>query len=168
MRRRLLLLAAAIGLIFGPAATAVLACGDKFIVSTRARRHTSGPAKPATLLVYRNTTAPANNAIHESGLQKALESVGHKVTIVGTLPEMDEAVKLTRFDVILTNEQDADSVKDIVRFASKRPAVLPVAYKASKVEMEQLKKKYHCGLNSPSQRSDILAAVDDAVSSRSR
>lgn len=145
------------------------ACGDKFIVSTRkSPKRTAGGTKPATVLVLRNSTTPDAGATRESDLERTLESVGHRVTIVGSLPEMGEAVRVQSFDVIMANADDVRAVRDIVRFEAKRPTILPVAYRASRDTINDLRKTYPCVLSAPAKRSELLAAVDEVVSSRRR
>jgi CheY-like chemotaxis protein len=146
-----------------------LACGDKFIVSTRkSPRKSAGAVKPASVLVLRNNAAPGTGAIRESDLERTLESVGHRVTIVGSLPEMGEAVRVQAFDVIMANADDVRAIRDIVRFEPKRPAILPVAHRASRDTIDDLRKTYPCVLSAPTKRAELLAAVDEVVSSRRR
>jgi len=58
---------------------------------------------------------------------------------------------------------NANEMSRQASLATSKPAVLPVAFKASKEEQSAAQKRYHCLLKAPGNAGSYLDAIDDAM-----
>jgi len=146
-------------------ASDTLACGDKFLVPGRGPNFGQAYAsmQPGRILIYRNSQTKIAELLGRE-LEETLERVGHSVDIVESPEALQSALNTGRYDVLLADVDDLKRVAEQHASAQHAPVGLPVVYKASWMEVNQLKEKFQAVLNAPSRVSQVLAVVDEAVS----
>jgi ABC-type amino acid transport substrate-binding protein len=166
MRDRVASVACLGALIFLGAAAYVDACGDKFLVVGRGVRYTRVRAAthPGSILLYMNPASRVLAAAREAKLEASLKQAGHKVQTVETQRQLDDALKTSKFDIVVADVADGPSVEKQVRSEPSQPAVVPVLYKPTDGELAAARERYGCALKAPSR--DPLAAIDEAMSQR--
>src|SRR6266852_4500631 len=139
----------------------LLACGDKFLVSSRWTRYQQAPAvrKPAAILIYTNPASEVPKALAGVPVDATLRSVGYRPTIVGTPAEFEKALGQGGWDLILVGVADAEAVSKRVH---SNAGVLPVVVNATAAEMKQTRQQYPVVLNAPTKSRTFLAVVDEA------
>src|SRR5262249_32657716 len=144
----------------------LLACGDKFLVSSRGTRYQLGPPlyKPAAILIYTNPASDFAKALVGVPVEATLRGVGYRPTTVATSAELDKALSRD-WDLILVGLSDAETVSKRVK---RNTSILPVVVNAAVAEMKQTKKQYSVVLKAPIKSHTLLAAVDQALASRSK
>jgi hypothetical protein len=143
----------------------LLACGDKFLVSSRGTRYQQAPAvrKPAAILIYTNPASELPKALASVPVDATLRSVGYRPTTVGTPAEFEKALSQGGWDLILVGLADAEAVSKRVQ---SNAGVLPVVVNATAAEMKQTKKQYPVVLKAPTKSQTFLAAIDEALAYR--
>ena len=145
----------------------ILACGDKFLVSTRGTRYQQAPAvrKPAAILIYTNPGSEVPKALAGVPVDATLRSVGYRPTTVGTPAEFEKALSQGGWDLILVGLADAEAARKRVQGNT---GVLPVVVNATTAEMKQTKQQYAVVLKAPTKSRMFLAVVDEALAYRSK
>ena len=141
--------------------TVVFACGDKLmLLPANARFRQVHGAHPVAILIYMH----ANSALSEIArtLQPALKQAGHKFDTVDDFTGLDKALKTGKYDLLLADVADAESLRPYALSAFK-PVLLPVVYMSSKAEATAVEKRFHCVLKAPGSLSRYLEAIDDAL-----
>jgi len=138
------------------------ACGDKLVLIIGARSALIRPGHPASILAYPGQSASAG-LIRNLPLQSAMKKAGHKFQVVEDPSALDNALKAGKYDVVMADLTSAGEISQHLSTASSKPALLPVAFKASKEEQSAAQKKYHCLLKAPSDSENYLAAIDQAM-----
>src|SRR5262245_5035324 len=163
MRDRVALVAPLGALVFLGAAAYVDACGDKFLVVGRGVRYTRvrAAAHPASILLYMNPTSRVPAAAKDAKLEASLKQAGHKVRTVETAGQLSDALKASKFDLVVADVSDGPSLEKQV---GSGPSLVPVLYKPTDAELAAARERYGCALKAPSK--DPLAAIDEAMSQR--
>jgi hypothetical protein len=143
----------------------LLACGDKFLVSSRGTRYHLAPAvrKPAAILIYTNPASDVPEALAGVPIDATLRSVGYRSTTVGTSAEFEKALSQGGWDLILVGLADAEAVSKRVQSYAR---VLPIVVNATVAEMKQAKKQYPVVLNATAKSQTFLAVIDEALAYR--
>jgi len=108
------------------------ACGDKFLLIGRGLRYEQAhvAAHPASILVF----------LHEDKLNKEMESIlkpaGHKVRTVGDDIAFENALKSSKYDLLLVNLTDAPRVQNQIQSMQTPPFVLPVVSASNKAALK--------------------------------
>lgn len=107
------------------ASGAALGCGEgQFNMGQGLRYQNYMAPRPATVLVY---PAAGESAEHRVALAKGLRDSGHKVTMVSSASEMDDALRTQHFDVLIADYENIDAASSGAQSAANgAPAVLPV------------------------------------------
>ncbi len=142
----------------------VLACGDKFLIVGRGSRFQRAyvALHPASLLVVNaNITA-------QRDLQTSLKLAGHRVRV--TLPDqVAGALASGRFDFILADFRDIESIGRALPHTVSNSIILPVIDGSSPRDMEAASKQYTCLLGhgrSMKAGRHFLAEIDAAMDSK--
>ena len=143
----------------------LLACGDKFLVSSRGTRYQLAPAvrKPAAILIYTNPASEVSKVLAGVPVDATLRSVGYRPTNVETSAEFEKALSQGEWDLILVGLADAEAVSKRVL---SNAAVVPVVVNATVAEMKQTKKQYPVVLKAPTKSQTFLAVIDEALAYR--
>lgn len=138
------------------------ACGDKLMLVMGSRFSQIKPLHPALILVFPGQSASAT-LIRELPSQPAFKKSGHRFQLVEDSAGLDNALKGGKYDVVLADVSNANELSQQVSSAASKAVLLPVAFKASKEEQSEAKKKYHCLLKAPGDSENYLAAIDQAM-----
>jgi hypothetical protein len=152
------------------AARTAAACGDKFVVLGRSVRAElmRRSAHPASILLYNNPASRIPTAEKEYRLASMLKQAGHKILVLQDQVQLDEALTSRGFDIVLTDYTDSSSVDQMARAASPDTVVIPVLYKPSAAELAEAEKQFGCVVRTSKKDDDVLAVVDEAMSSRGK
>ena len=167
MKKRLC--AACLLLLIGlTSADLLLACGDKFLVSSRGTRYQKAPIKrqPHTILIWANPASELPKGLAGVPVDETLRKVGYRPTTVTTSADFDRALNNGEWDLVIVGAADAQAVSS--RLRSNSPILLPVALNLTDSQMKQAKTKYDVVLRGPVKRASFLSAVDEALAQRSK
>jgi len=148
------------------AGSSALACGDKFIIVGRCVDYlrTHSAEHPGHVLILWSSNSKAAAAIRDVELQDFLQQAGHRVNVMEESESTPAGIKSGAYDVVLVDAADADRVRlDLMGTPTR---VLPVMYRATNAEVDQVRQNYRCALNvrrAPIKRSQLLVALDDAM-----
>ena len=147
------------------AVTAALACGDKLMLFARGARfgQVYPRAHAASILAYTRQNSAVPGVVKDLELQPALKQAGHKLQVVEDPAALDEALKTGKYDLVLADVADVESLEQQVRSAPSSPMLLPVVYKPSKAEETAAGKKFRFVLKAPGKTDHYLAAIDKAM-----
>ena len=161
-----LLALAAVALVIE--ATPSHACGDKYLVQGRAQRFARiyQPEKPASILIYENASSKGIASVTKKNSQKALRQVGHSVYLCKSKSECELAVSTSQYDVILADIADIPELEKMVRDRTPRPLVLPVAYRATRGELAQLRSEHGRVYNAPQRSNRLLLTINKTLLGR--
>lgn len=160
-RRRLtVVILAAVGSV-----NLLLACGDKFLVSSRGTRYQRAPVGGghAAILIYTNPASDLSKALSGMAVDATLRKAGYQPTSVDTSAAFETALTHGHWDLVLVGLADAQAVSQRVQSNS---GVLPVVLNASAAVVKQTRKLYPVVLRLPSKNPEFLDAVDEALASR--
>ena len=162
--RKPFIAALALGIIVFTAAVA-FACGDKLaLIGAFGRFHqVNAGIHPASVLAYAPKNSALPEVVRDLQSQAALKRVGHKFYAVEDSTKLDEALRTGKYDLLLADAADAESLERQAQSAPSRPTLLPVVYKSSKAEANAVEKRFHCVLKAPASPSNYIAAIDDAM-----
>ena len=155
-------LAAALG-------TDLLACGDKFLVSSRGTRFQTAPAarQAARILVYANPASTLPKALEKASVDATLRKAGYQPTSVTGPSELDQALRQGGWDLVVADLADSAALRGRLQ-GSAAPMVLPVVVGATGSEIAQAKKDYKQVLKGPVKSQSFLEAIDDAIALREK
>jgi hypothetical protein len=144
-----------------------LACGDKFLVSTRGTRfqRAAVPREPAAILIYTNPASELPKALATFPVDATLAKAGYRPTTVATLEEFEKALSRGGWDLVLAGMADAQAVSKRLR-GHAVPAVLPVAFNPTPSELKESKKQYAVVLKGPAKSQSFLSAIDEVLAHR--
>jgi CheY-like chemotaxis protein len=150
-------------LAFFLAVTVAYACGDKLMLVMRLRAAQLKLGHPLTILAYAQRDLPSSDLVRQIQSQPAVRKAGHRFEFVEDGTNLDEALKATKYDLVLADVALADSLRQRLQSSPFRPMVVPVAYKSTKQEDSATQKKFHCLLKTPSSSDAYFDAIDQAL-----
>jgi CheY-like chemotaxis protein len=168
MHKRLL----AVGLLVLSGAgftTDLLACGDKFLVSSRGTRfqRAATARQAAKILVYANPSSSLPKALERVIADDTLRKAGYQPTSVSGANELQQALRQGGWDLVLADLSDGPAVRVLLQGPS-APMVVPVVYNATGTEMAQAKKDYQRIVKGPVKSQSFLEAIDEALALREK
>jgi len=151
-------------LMAGTATTAVLACGDKFLVPSRGMRFelTAGARQEATVLVFARPASSLAAIFERLSIERALQIAGYRPTIVVDSGDFARTLQQGSWDVVLIDVTDGP-LKDAPPGS---PAVLAVTAHANGNELARARPQYAAILKSPSRSQAFIEAFDAAIATR--
>jgi CheY-like chemotaxis protein len=150
-------------LAFFLAVTVAYACGDKLMLVMRLRAAQLKLGHPVTILAYAQRDLPSSDLVRQIQSQPAVRKAGHRFEFVEDGTNLDEALKATKYDLVLADVALADSLRQRLQSSPFRPMVVPVAYKSTKQEDSATQKKFHCLLKTPSSSDAYFDTIDQAL-----
>jgi len=123
---------------------------------------------PASILAYARRNSAVPGVVAELERHSTLKQAGYKFLAVEEQPRLDDALKNGKYDLLLIDAADAESLAPQVSPATSMPVVLPVVYKSTKAAASSVEKKYRCILKAPGTSDHYLAALDQAMTVRSK
>jgi hypothetical protein len=144
-------------------ASALLACGDKFLVSARGTRYQRPKnARAASVLIYANPSSGLQSALRKVPVDSVLKHEGHRSTTVETPEQLSAILASGRFDVVLVASGDAAAVEDLLGRGADAPVVVAFCVKEAAREKPVSDKGASC-LKTPPKEGSLLEAIDKAV-----
>ena len=150
-------------LAFFLAVTVAYACGDKLMLVMRLRAAQLKLGHPVMILAYAQRNLPSSDLVRQIQSQPAVRKAGHRFQFVEDGTNLDEALKTTKYDLVLADVAVAESLSERLQSSPFRPVVLPVAYKSTKQENSATQKKFHCLLKTPTNSEAYFDAIDQAL-----
>ena len=162
MKRLNAVLILAIG---GIASTAGLACGDKLILTLGNVRFNqiNGSPHPASILAYGPQNSPVAQVVKELERQSAQKRSGLTFYSLDDPARLDQALRAQKYDLLLVDAADADTLQREAQSVPSKPVVLPVVSQSNKAAAVQAEKKFHCVLTAPNPPGRYLSAIDRAM-----
>ena len=146
----------------------LLACGDKFFAISRGTRFQHPSARQsARILIYANTASRFPTALANVPLDPALHKAGYQPTTVTSEGDLNKALALGGWDLLIADVADARAISGRLRRETS-PVVLPVVSNGSKADVKQAKAEFKCVLATPTKRQVFLDAVDEALALNSK
>lgn len=148
-------------------ANILLACGDKFLVSSRGTRFQRAAVArgPASILIYTNPASELPKALANIPVDATLAKAGYRLTTVATSDELDKALSHGGWDLVLVGMADAPGVSKRLR-GDHAPAVLPVVLNPTTSELRETRKLYPVVLQAPAKSQSFLSTIDEALAHR--
>ena len=143
--------------------TVAVACGDKLLAVGRGVRFQRGYAAHEANLVIYFAGAQSSAALNSTKLQNMLKRAGHKLQIVASGSQLDEALRSGKVDVVLVDFGDLSGIAEKLQSAPSKPVIVPVLFKPSKSELARAQKDYKLALKAPAGDVEYLTAIDDAM-----
>jgi hypothetical protein len=160
--------AAGLLLLIGSSSGDILvACGDKFLVSSRGTRFQRAAVarEPASILIYTNPASELPKMLASISVDATLTKAGYRPTTVATSAEFEKALSRGGWDLVLVGMADAQGVSKRLR-GDQVPAVLPVVFNPTSSELSESKKLYPVVLKAPAKSQSFLSAIDEALAHR--
>jgi hypothetical protein len=149
-------------------ATPGLACGDKVLALSRALKLRYVSAHSASILVYARDGSPSAAAMLDATLQSTLKKSSQVLKIVSDPAELVQVLDRGKYDLILADAGDAESLERQLQASTLRTVVVPVLSQGTKTEASTLAKHYHVVLNVPSKAASYFSVLDEAMEIKSR
>jgi len=153
-------------LAIGVESAHLIACGDKFLVSARGTRfqRAAVPREPATILVFADPASNLPRSFDSGSLEQTLRAAGYRPTIIASSEELDRALRLGRWDLILLDATQTDRVSTrLDRDSAPAPVLLSVLYKPTGAEWKSATKRFEAVMKSPAKNRVLIDSVDDAL-----
>jgi len=149
-------------------ANLLLACGDKFLVSSRGTRYQKAPIKrePHAILIWANPASELPKGLAGVAVDETLRKVGYEPTTVATEAEFNSALNHGGWDLVIVGVADAQAVSR--RLQNNSTILLPVALNPTDSQMKKAQMDYEVVLRAPAKRGSFLSAVDEALAHRSK
>lgn len=167
--KKKLLLALLVVVMGSGAATELLACGNKFLVSSRGTRFGKVPAarEQAAILVYVNPTSPNKDEVWDLWAESILNQAGYQPIVVASAAELQQALDQGEWDLVLAELPDTEALR--LQFASiDAPTMVPVLHDPEKTVVAQAKKDYGHVVKAPFKSQKFIRTIDEAVLARSK
>ena len=144
-----------------------LACGDKFLVTSRGSRFQRAAIarQPASILIYTNPASELPKVLAGIPVDATLTKAGYRPTTAATSDELERALSRGAWDLVLVGMADAQAVSKRLR-GDRVPAVLPVLINPTTSELNEAKRLYPVVLKAPAKSQSFLSAIDEALARR--
>ncbi len=140
-----------------------LACGDKLLAVGRGVRFQRAYAAHDANLVIYVASAQGRAALNNAKLQNMLTRAGHKLQIVASGSQLDEALKSGKVDIVLVDFGDLAGIAEKLQSVPSKPIIVPVLFKPSKSELARAQKEYKFAVKVPAGDFEYLTAIDGAM-----
>lgn len=147
----------------------LLACGDKFLVISRGTRFQNAASTKSTadILIYASSKSTLPQSLERIQKEDSLRKAGYRPVIVENTNELDQALKMASWSLVIVDLSEARTIRDHVR-GSSAPMVLPVALSPTGTEIAQAKKEFQRVVKGPIKSQAFLMEVDDALAAREK
>ena len=101
-------------------------CGDKLLVLGRGiRLEALLGNRPAKILAYQHSGTRGAELIADPEFQSALKSAGYQFRVVRDIEELEVALRLGKYDLVVADVADASAVAPPIRSVAGAPALVP-------------------------------------------
>ena len=143
------------------------ACGDKLLVLGRGiRLEALLGNRPAKILAYQHAGTHGAELIAEPEFQSALKGAGYQLRVVRDAEELEVALRLGKYDLVVADIADANVVEAGIQSVAGAPALVPILYQPTKPELSLAEKQYHHVLKSPHKVSGNLSVIERALETK--
>lgn len=147
----------------------LFACGDKFLVVSRGTRfqRPSSARSAADILIYATSASTLPKSLARIQQDDALRKAGYRPVIVENTSELDQALTMGTWSLLIVDLSEARTIRDHVRGAS-APMLLPVALSPTGTEIAEAKKDFQRVVKGPIKSQAFLMEIDDALALRQK
>ena len=144
------------------------ACGDKYLnLGLGTRYHWSAKERrAAAILIYATPTSELSKLLASLSVDDAMKKAGYQPAFAGSSDQLEAALRGRKWDIVVIDGTDTDSVALRLPKAADAPHVLPVLTKPTKEELKRAEKTYDVVLKTPSKNRAFVDALDDAMDVR--
>lgn len=161
---RSILLFAAASVMLGPADLS--ACGDKYIRLAARLGPNYTAEQAAKVLIYMPPDSVVPAAASRIGLHDSLRRAGHRVDAVSRPADLDAALKIRRYDIVIADAAAADTLAPALQAAPGRPSLVPVFHKQTARQREDARKQLRCLISSEERAYYAVAEIDHVMQLR--
>jgi hypothetical protein len=149
--------------------TDLFACGDKFLVISRGTRfqRSTSTRSAADILIYATSASTLPQSLARIQQDDSLRKAGYRPVIVENTNELDQALKIGAWSLLIVDLPEARTIRDHVRGAN-APMLLPVALSPTGTEIAQAKKDFQRVVKGPIKSQAFLMEIDDALALRQK
>ncbi|HJW14495.1 MAG TPA: hypothetical protein VJ776_07355 [Thermoanaerobaculia bacterium] len=165
MKRRVLVIAAAVAGALTLGGGIAFGCGDKFVLIGGGAR-VMRSKYPSRVLVFMNPASRVPAAEKEFHVEATLTAAGHKAKVVESEAEVEKALESGKYDLVLADTTDVPELRKRCGAAASKPAVLPLLYKPTAQELAAAEKEANCLVRPSKRSSDLLAVIDETMKDR--
>ena len=142
------------------------ACGDKTMrVKTGLRFYQTEAARHPSKILIHSAALPSGKAYE---LREFLNKAGHKSTVTDDMSGIQNDVRSSHYDIVLTNLAEAAELQKQIESFTPKTLVVPVLFKQSKLDEKAAAKQYKVIVNNPRDGLDFLIAVSRVMNSQTK
>jgi hypothetical protein len=143
------------------------ACGDKLLVLGRGiRLEALLGNRTAKILAYQHAGTHGAELIADPEFQSALKNAGYQLRIVRDTEELEVALRLGKYDLLLSDIADTDAVEPTLQSALTAPALIPILYQPAKANLALAEKRYHYVLKAPRKVGRNVSVIEQALETK--
>jgi hypothetical protein len=166
MRRGALVAILGVSIVLGGGVPAN-GCGDKLLVLGRAiRLEALLGNRTAKILAYQHTGTHGAELIADPEFQSALKSAGYQLRLVRDTEELEVALRLGKYDLVVADIADASAVEPAIQSVTGAPLLVPILYQPTKPELSLAEKQYHHVLKAPRKVGESLSVIEQALETK--
>jgi hypothetical protein len=144
-------------------------CGDKLLVLGRGiRLEALLGNRTAKILAYQHTGTHGAELITDPEFQSALKSAGYQLRVVRDTEELEVALRLGKYDLVVADIADASALEPAIQSVAgaPAPALVPILYQPTKPELSLAEKQYHHVLKSARKVGGNLSVIEQALEAK--
>lgn len=165
MRRVLIMLLALTGIALSP--VDLSACGDKYLRLAARLGPSYRAAHRANVLIFMPQGSVVPKVARALGLHQTLGRAGHRVDAVESDSELEEALRVRRYDIVIADAATATALAARLQGYPGSPTVVPAFHEQQRVA-EAEKKRGRCLITSHTRAYHAAAEVDHVMELRKR
>lgn len=143
------------------------ACGDKLLVLGRGiRLGTLLGNRPVKILAYQHAGTHGADLITDSQFQSALKSAGYQLRVVRDTEELEVALRLGKYDLLLADIADSDALESTLQSSAAAPTLIPIVYQPTKADLVTVEKRYRYVLKASRKGGGNLSAIEQALETK--
>ena len=141
----------------------LLACGEKYVVPSRATRFARAPVprEQAAILLYADPASELSRRLLNLSVTDALRKAGYEPTLAATAQELADAIQRRSWDLVVIDVADIRMIDGGSERAAR--AILPVTYTMTGNEWSQAKRQYPGIVKAPAKAHTFVDVVDAAL-----
>lgn len=144
----------------------VSACGDKYIRLAARLGAAYTAEQAATVLIYMPPESAVPAAARKIGLHDSLKRAGHKVYAISRAEDLDAALKVRQYDIVIADAAVTDAIAPALQLARGRPSLVPVFHTQTKQQHEDARKQLRCLISSRERAYYAVAEIDHVMKLR--
>jgi hypothetical protein len=166
MRKRALAAIVSAGMV-ACCSVSAWACGDKLLVLGRGiRLEALLGNRTAKILAYQHAGTHGAELIADPEFQSALKNAGYQLRIVRDTEELEVALRLGKYDLLLSDVADTNAIEPTLQSAATPPALIPILYQPTKADLAPVEKHYRYTLKTPRKAGGNLSVIEQALETK--